>query len=464
MDSICSALAYARLKEAHRLEGRGRGARGEPQRAHPVRAGAVRRRAAGAPGRRDPAGARRDDAGGGFRARPTNPSPRRCAASSGRDLRGLPVVDEGEPLPGFAERHQDRPPALPAAARTGHAPAIVRAALADIVQTFEGMIAVGPVRRHRAGLRADGRGDEDWRLSCSACASTRPQRVVLIVGDREDIQQRAIDEGVRALIVTGGMPLTREIQQLGETKGVTLVRTRHDTATTVLLARGAVRVGQMIEREFASFEPEVSAGRGARTKPPRRPRSSSRCWTPSGGWWASLTKSDFLKTVPRQLILVDHNELSQAVHGADKLPIIEIIDHHRLGGFASDTPIHFWNNPGGFDLHDRHDAVPAARRADSARDGRVAHGRVDLRHAEPNVADRDGDRPRDPGGSGEDRRGGGRGAGGGDFRGGFAVADAGAARGGDLRRQGIHRGGGAFQRRRRSRRWASGRSTRSRRN
>ena len=47
------------------------------------------------------------------------------------------------------------------------------------------------------------------------------------------------------------------------------------------------------------------------------------------------------------MILVDHNELSQAVHGADKLPIIEVIDHHRLGGFSTDAPIHFWNNPVG---------------------------------------------------------------------------------------------------------------------
>ena len=46
---------------------------------------------------------------------------------------------------------------------------------------------------------------------------------------------------------------------------------------------------------------------------------------------------DFLKTIPRQLILVDHNELPQAVNGADKVPIVEIIDHHRLGGFASDS-------------------------------------------------------------------------------------------------------------------------------
>jgi manganese-dependent inorganic pyrophosphatase len=54
-----------------------------------------------------------------------------------------------------------------------------------------------------------------------------------------------------------------------------------------------------------------------------------------------------LKEIPRQLILVDHNELAQAVRGADKVPIIEILDHHKLGGFACDAPILFWNNPVG---------------------------------------------------------------------------------------------------------------------
>jgi manganese-dependent inorganic pyrophosphatase len=60
-----------------------------------------------------------------------------------------------------------------------------------------------------------------------------------------------------------------------------------------------------------------------------------------------MSKSDFIKPVPRRLILVDHNELAQAVPGADKVPIIEVLDHHRMGGFASDAPIHFWNNPVG---------------------------------------------------------------------------------------------------------------------
>jgi len=60
-----------------------------------------------------------------------------------------------------------------------------------------------------------------------------------------------------------------------------------------------------------------------------------------------LTKSDFIKPIPRQLILVDHNELSQAADGADRIPIIEILDHHRLGGLSSAVPVLFWNNPVG---------------------------------------------------------------------------------------------------------------------
>jgi len=43
--------------------------------------------------------------------------------------------------------------------------------------------------------------------------------------------------------------------------------------------------------------------------------------------------------------LVDHNELSQAVKGAEELPIIEVLHHHRVSGLNTDIPILFWNNP-----------------------------------------------------------------------------------------------------------------------
>jgi manganese-dependent inorganic pyrophosphatase len=60
-----------------------------------------------------------------------------------------------------------------------------------------------------------------------------------------------------------------------------------------------------------------------------------------------LRKSHFIKPIPRQLILVDHNELSQAVKGAGELQIVEVLDHHRLASFNTDIPILFWNNPVG---------------------------------------------------------------------------------------------------------------------
>jgi manganese-dependent inorganic pyrophosphatase len=60
-----------------------------------------------------------------------------------------------------------------------------------------------------------------------------------------------------------------------------------------------------------------------------------------------LSKTNFLKTVDRKLILVDHNELTQAVQGASEVEIIEIIDHHRLGALTTQQPILFRNEPVG---------------------------------------------------------------------------------------------------------------------
>jgi len=78
-----------------------------------------------------------------------------------------------------------------------------------------------------------------------------------------------------------------------------------------------------------------------------------------------LTKSDLLKPVPTHLVLVDHNELTQAVPGADEVTVTEIIDHHRLGPMATPQPILFINEPVGStctiiaDLFRRQQLTPA---------------------------------------------------------------------------------------------------------
>lgn len=58
-----------------------------------------------------------------------------------------------------------------------------------------------------------------------------------------------------------------------------------------------------------------------------------------------FTNSDLLKPTQKSVVLVDHNELSQAVTGADQVNILEIIDHHRLGNAGTQQPILFINSP-----------------------------------------------------------------------------------------------------------------------
>jgi manganese-dependent inorganic pyrophosphatase len=82
-----------------------------------------------------------------------------------------------------------------------------------------------------------------------------------------------------------------------------------------------------------------------------------------------LTKSDLLKPVPTRLVLVDHNELTQAVPGADEVTITEILDHHRLGPMTTAQPILFVNEPVGStctivaDHFRRHGLTPTANLA-----------------------------------------------------------------------------------------------------
>jgi manganese-dependent inorganic pyrophosphatase len=148
------------------------------------------------------------------------------------------------------------------------------------------------------------------------------------------------------VVVTGGLAVLPEVLEAAKRSRTNLISSKYDTASTVLMARGAVRVSEMLDSEFSSFSPLTRLDEAKRVA-----ASSSSYVFPvlddDKRLLGVISKSDFLKPVPRQMILVDHNEMSQAVPGADKVPIIEVLDHHRLGGFATDGPIHFWNNPVG---------------------------------------------------------------------------------------------------------------------
>lgn len=169
---------------------------------------------------------------------------------------------------------------------------------------------------------------------------------IIVVGDRADIQHKSIELGVRALVISGQRPVEDAVAAAARARGVSLLVSPYDTATTAWLIRTAGRLAPLVERNYATV--------GADTRLAEVRRRFGATSAPAfvvldedGRLQGILSKSDVLKPVPTRLVLVDHNELSQAVPGAEEVTITEIIDHHRLGPMTTPQPILFLNEPVG---------------------------------------------------------------------------------------------------------------------
>jgi len=259
-------------------------------------------------------------------------------------LRGLPVVDREKRLLGLLSafkisRHLSPPREEAAASRRITAP------LSSIVETFGGKLLTGALPDESAEYLLI-IGAMNPETFSARLHEQRPEQIVLFVGDRDDIQTLAIAGQVRAIVVTGDLPISPAVRGAAQAAGAALISSPFDTALTVDLARGAVQVGQMLDPEYLSFTPDTLLEH-VRERAAHSAAFVFPIVDESDVLVGILAKSNLLERAKRQLILVDHNELSQAAKGADKLRIVEILDHHRISAFATDSPILFWNNPVG---------------------------------------------------------------------------------------------------------------------
>ena len=176
-------------------------------------------------------------------------------------------------------------------------------------------------------------------------SSVQPGDVVL-VGDRDThIMLACVNTGTACLIVTGNGSIPAEVQTAARQRHTAIFSVPHDTYTTARLINQCVPVSAIMQTDVVRFRPTdmLSEIKGLMDK-------HKHFYYPvvENNRLVGLLSSESVKMPEKTcLILVDHNERSQAVEGIEQARIIEIIDHHRLGGMQTNEPIFTRQDPVG---------------------------------------------------------------------------------------------------------------------
>jgi manganese-dependent inorganic pyrophosphatase len=268
------------------------------------------------------------------------------------EIRCVPVEDEQGNLCGIL-RYFDLLRLLLPADTQGMSVRTVHASLAHIAETLqaESLGSDSPLPEIEEDLillvGASSQATVARRLK-QARAEGNVHRFLVICGDRPIVQRYAIDHGTRGLLVTGGNPVTPEIERLAKSKGVHVLRCATDTASASTLIRCSRTVRHVMERHFETVSPGEPVSRLRKQLATNDQDLFPVTEFAGGKMIGVISKSDLVDPPRLRLALVDHNEYAQAVNGVEEAEISEVIDHHRLAGdLVSREPIRYLNEPVG---------------------------------------------------------------------------------------------------------------------
>lgn len=176
--------------------------------------------------------------------------------------------------------------------------------------------------------------------------SHKSENLIVIAGDRDDVHEYCIESKIRTLVITSGFVLKKELREKAEQAGISVLASPYDTSSTAMLI---VYSTPVIATADTNTLPVKATDRLVKVRP-LLAQSPSRCLPvvdDDNKVIGLIEENDLVHEANIEAILVDHNELSQAVEGIENYKIREIIDHHRLGSMTTKQPITFINKPVG---------------------------------------------------------------------------------------------------------------------
>ncbi|MBS1315449.1 MAG: putative manganese-dependent inorganic diphosphatase [Anaerotignum sp.] len=170
---------------------------------------------------------------------------------------------------------------------------------------------------------------------------------MLLTGNRFEDQLCGIEMNAGCIVVCTGAPISKTIQKLAKENNCKIISTPHDTLMVARLISQSAPVRYFMKKDHLitfSREDFISDIRDTLAKIRHR---DFPVLDRDGKYCGMLSRRSLLNMDNKKIILVDHNEKGQAVDGIDEAEILEIIDHHRLGSMETALPVFFRNQPVG---------------------------------------------------------------------------------------------------------------------
>ncbi|MDI9241942.1 putative manganese-dependent inorganic diphosphatase [Fusibacillus kribbianus] len=168
---------------------------------------------------------------------------------------------------------------------------------------------------------------------------------LVILGNRYESQLCAIEMNAGCIVVCDGAPVSMTIKKLAEEHQCTVISTPFDTFTASRLINQSMPIGYFMKtKDIISFDIEDYTDDIKDVMASKRHRDFP-ILDKDGHYKGMISRRNLLGMKRKQVILVDHNERAQAVAGIESAEILEIIDHHRLGSLETISPVFFRNQP-----------------------------------------------------------------------------------------------------------------------
>ncbi|MFU0827776.1 MAG: inorganic diphosphatase [Lachnoclostridium sp.] len=210
----------------------------------------------------------------------------------------------------------------------------------NIVETLEGELIVGdPTERFTHGKVLIAAANPDLMENYIESGD------IVVLGNRYESQLCAIEMNAKCIIVCDGAKVSKTITKLAQNNGCTIIITPYDTFTAARLLNQSIPISFfMTSKDLITFSTEdyIEDIRAVMAKKRHR---DFPILGKDGQYKGMISRRNLLGAKRKKVILVDHNERSQAVDGLEDAEILEIIDHHRLGNLETISPVFFRNQP-----------------------------------------------------------------------------------------------------------------------